>query len=102
MSHDSSPKTNLDTKEHRAEHVLYLHSEEFNALRKELYENWRDTLWARFGWAMVNQPPLFVAGMCEALGLVFIGFDSADESGTCLRFLNALRERRGVSPFGRS
>lgn len=97
MTHDSSPKTNLDTKESRAEHTLYLASEEFNALRRELYENWRDTLWAKHGWKMVNQPPMFVADMCEDLGLIFTGFDAGDESGTCLRFLNALRNKRGLS-----
>lgn len=102
ISHNSSPTANLVTREHRAEHILYLHSEEFNALRKEMYDNWRDTFFARHGWKMVNQPVEFVADMCTDLGLVFIGFDSGDEAGTCLRFLNALREKRGVSGFGRA
>jgi hypothetical protein len=96
------PTVNLNTTEHRAEHILYLHSEEFNALRREMYENWQDTFWAKHGWKMVNQPAEFVADMCSDLGLVFIGFDSGDEAGTCLRFLNALRARRGVSSFGRA
>lgn len=91
----------LQTREHRAEAILYLHSEEFNALRREMHDNWQTTFWAKHGWKMVNQPAMFVQDMCADLGLVFIGFDSGDESGTCLRFLNELRARRGVSTFGR-
>ena len=96
---NNQPPANLNTKSHKAEHILYLHSEEFNALRRELHDFWRDTYWARHGWKMVNMPAEFVADMCTDLGLVFIGFDSGDEAGTCLRFLNALRRKRGVSEF---
>ncbi len=105
--HDSSPVANLQTKEHRAEAVLYVNSEEFNELRRELYENWRmdpkaDTTGGNSYWyysgLMVTHPQAFVEIMSMELGLR-ITFDSGKESEICLEILNALRKKRGVSPF---
>jgi hypothetical protein len=87
-------------------------SEEFNALRKELYENWREdpetqvgklvdrSLWYYSG-LMVTNPPAFVEIMCLELGLQIV-FDSGREAEICLEILNALRRQRGVSPLARS
>lgn len=105
--HNSSPEANLNTTKHVSVSV-YMQSEQFNQLRKELYEHWRDEpgtsdfggrdLWWYSG-LMVNNPPAFVEIMCCELGLDFPGFDSADEAGTCERILNALRKLRGVNPL---
>ncbi len=96
LDHNGSPIVNLNTKEHVSKSV-YLNSPEFNALRKEMFENWEDTYFARHGWKMAFQPDMFCADMCADLGLIFLGFDSGKEAEICLRFLNALRAKRGVS-----
>lgn len=104
--HNSSPVANLDTKDHISNSV-YFSSEEFNALRKELFDNWREdpntdligdrSLWYYSG-LMVTYPQAFVEIMSLELGLSII-FDSGREKEICLEILNALRKRRGVAPF---
>jgi hypothetical protein len=108
MSHSNGedPKINLNTKAHITESV-YFASEEFNALRKELYDNWRmdpaldptgaNSLWYYSG-LMVQDPPSFVEIMNLELGLTIV-FDSGNEKNICLEILNALRKKRGVSEF---
>lgn len=106
VDHNGSPIVDLNTKKHVSESVYWC-SAEFNALRKELFEEWseageaigRPNLWAKHGWKMAFQPDMFVVDMCSDLGLVFTGFDSGKEAEICLRFLNALREKRGLSSF---
>lgn len=108
FKHNSSPEANLQTKEHNASAVLYLSSEEFNALRKELYDHWRDDpgsitgkdLWYYSG-LMVTNPQAFVEIMSLELGLQIV-FDSGKEAEICFTILNALRKRRGVHTFGRA
>jgi hypothetical protein len=109
MSHTPEPKhqvADLDA-EKKGVHVsnsVYFASEEFNALRKELYDHWREDpgsfngkdLWYYSG-LMVQNPPAFVEIMAIELHMPFLVFDSADEAGTCKKILNALRKRRGVS-----
>lgn len=108
-AHDSSPKANLKTTEHVSTSV-YFSSEEFNALRKELYDHWREepetqigrlvdrSLWYYSG-LMVTNPQAFVEIMSLEMGLNII-FDSGRESEICLEILNALRKQRGVSMIG--
>lgn len=103
MTSTPTPKhivANLATKEHVSTSV-YMNSEQFNALRKELYDHWRDDpdensnrdLWWYSG-LMVTNPPAFVEIMALELGLSLV-FDSADEAGTCKTILEALQRRRG-------
>lgn len=109
--HNSSPEANLDTKAHDATSILYLESEEFNALRKELYDHWRDdpsvlalpnerSLWYYSG-LMVTNPPAFVEIMAMEIGEPIV-FDSGKQAEICLKILNGLRRRRGVHTFGRA
>ena len=85
---------------------VYMASEIFNALRQELYDNWRaepasiagesgHALWYYSG-LMVTNPPAFVEIMSLELGLNLL-FDSANEEGICMVIFNALRKKRGVS-----
>ncbi len=96
VDHNGSPIADLNTKKHISESIYWC-SEEFNALRKELHDNWQDTYWARHGWKMAFQSTMFVVDMCEELKIPFMGFDSGQEATICLRFLNELRKKRGVS-----
>lgn len=104
--HDSAPKQNLATKEHVSQSI-YFSSEAFNALRRELYDHWREdpqtqvgrlvdrSLWYYSG-LMVTMPAAFVEIMSLELGLPIL-FDSGREQEICLEILNALRRVRGVS-----
>lgn len=106
--HNSAPTQNLDTKEH-ATHSIYMSSDAFNLLRKELYENWRDDIinyktgqhepgyWYYSG-LMVANPQAFVEIMALELDLLIL-FDSGKESEICGKILNALRKKRGVNPL---
>lgn len=106
--HDSSPKQNLQTKAHVSNSV-YLMSEQFNALRKELYDHWREdpnddkigdrSLWYYSG-LMVTYPQAFVEIMSLELGLDIV-FDSGREAEICFEILNALRRKRGALLFAR-
>lgn len=110
-SHNSSPKANLDTKEHVSVSV-YMHSEGMNMLVKELYDNWREdpkdqvgklvdrSLWFYSGLLVLN-PPAFVEIMSLELGVPII-FDSGRENEICWDILNLLRKQRGVPPLARS
>lgn len=105
-THNSSPRQNLQTKEHVSASV-YFSSEAFNALRRELYDNWREdpelqvgrlvdrSLWYYSG-LMVTNPQAFVEIMSMELRLTII-FDSGREAEICKEILNALRKQRGVS-----
>ena len=111
MSYTQPPKHHTpDLKaEEKGVHIsqsVYMASEEFNALRKELYDNWRaepasvagesgHALWYYSG-LMVSDPVAFVEIMALETGLPLI-FDSANEAQICLQILNALRVKRGVT-----
>lgn len=82
---------------------IYLFPEEYNALRRELHDNWQNFFYAvnpAFGfspaWAMVYDAPHFVGFCNDALDMV-VQFDSADVAGTCKKFLNGFRNKRGIS-----
>lgn len=99
------PKTDLksDHYRHVSEQTFYA-SPGFNALRKELYENWNNgdvpggtNYWYHIGGAMVHDPLAFVEFMTAQLGMVYTGFDSWSEAEHCKRILNALRKKRGLS-----
>jgi hypothetical protein len=110
-SHNSSPEQNLKTTEHVSASVYYS-SEEFNALRKELYEHWREdpetqvgrlvdrSLWYYSG-LMVTNPQAFVEIMSLELGLTII-FDSGREQEICFEILNALRKQRGAPTLAKT
>jgi len=107
MTDTKQPNINLNTKEHVSKSV-YMESEEFNALRKELYDHWREgpgngsyrDLWWYSG-LMVTNPPAFVEIMALELQLPLI-FDSEKQADICFTILNELRKKRGVHTFGRA
>lgn len=73
---------------------VYMNSEEFNELRRQLYENYRPEF-DRFGWMMVHDPASFVIEMNNWLGMD-VQFDSWSEAEICRKFLDALQLRRSV------
>lgn len=87
---EGSDKKNFDQK-------IYWFPESYNALRRELYENWPE-IWQQIGWYMAHNPQEFVSGMNWLLNLN-VQFDTDRVDGICKTFLNALRVQRGVSPI---
>ena len=82
---------------------VYYMPEEFNALRRELEENWNDffTTVSPFtgtspAWCMVFDAPQFI-GFCNGMTGLAVQFDSGDVANICKTFLNAFRKLRGVS-----
>ena len=76
---------------------IYWMPESYNALRRELHENW-PTLFARVGYAMAFDAPMFIEMMDAALDTK-TGFDSDRVDATCKKYLDLLRIKRGVSPL---
>lgn len=84
---------------------VYLFPESFNALRRELEENWQ-TFFIEVNmdvglspaYAMVFDAPKFV-GMCNGFFDLMIQFDSESVDGICKEILDAARKKRGVSPL---
>lgn len=74
---------------------IYLFPESYNALRKEIYEEWPG-LWPLVGWSMAFDGPQFVETMNTALETK-IQFDSHKVDAMCIFFLNQLRAARGTS-----
>lgn len=68
----------------------------FNELRKELYEQWHETLWPQVGWYMAFQAEEFVARMNEWCGLR-LPVDSDKVDWTCEQYLKKLRRMRGAA-----
>lgn len=83
-----------DAKEHITEKV-YMFPDSFNALRVELHSNW-PTLFAQVGWMMANDAISFIETMDGALD-TRTTFDSAKVSAICHKYLNLLRNKRGLS-----
>lgn len=74
---------------------VYMNSEAFNLLRRELYEHHRPKFEAYLGGLMAHDPAQFVLEMNSWLGLS-VQFDSWNEEGICQQYLDALRLRRTV------
>ncbi len=71
---------------------IYMFPPAFNALRKELFENW-PALWALAGYRMANMPEEFCALMNDATDLRVI-FDSGAVNWMCDKWLNQLIRMR--------
>lgn len=85
--------TNSDTK--NFDEKIYMFPESYNALRKELCEEWPE-IWPFVGWYMANNAQMFVNLMNEGTGLK-LQFDSDKVESICKTYLNFLRNKRGVS-----
>lgn len=84
---------------------IYLFPEEFNALRRELEENYQNFFLSvnpdvgmSPAQAMVFDAPKFL-GMCNGALDTVIQFDSENVAGICGELLNGFRKLRGVSPI---
>lgn len=84
---------------------LYFFPESFNALRRELEDNYphfftsvNPEMGMSPAYAMVFDAPKFV-GMCNGALDMDLPFDSQNVDGICKKFLNGFRAMRGVSPL---
>lgn len=76
---------------------LFIFPESFHALRIELQTNYPNLWNTPIQYLMWADQAMFIEEMTKALDLVLVDFDSANLEGVCKRFLDELRERRGVS-----
>jgi hypothetical protein len=74
---------------------IYMFPPSYNALRKELHEHWPE-IWPLVAYHMAHNGPMFVQLMNEGTGLK-VQFDSNKVEAICLRYLNFMRNKRGVS-----
>lgn len=74
---------------------VYLFPESYNALRIELHSYWRN-LFERVGYCMAFDAPTFIEMMDAALDTKTT-FDSDKVEAICLKYLNLLRNKRGIS-----
>lgn len=75
---------------------IYMFPESYNALRRELYENWQDTLWPKVAWRMAYKAEEFVEQMNAELNMTIV-FDTEKVAWICEQYLSALRKKRGLS-----
>lgn len=75
---------------------IYMFPESYNALRRELFENWQLDIWPYVSWSMAFAANIFVERMNEVLDLRVV-LDSDKVDAICVEYLNALRAKRGVS-----
>src|SRR6478752_2174354 len=87
---------NTDPKAHISKKV-YMFPEAYNALRKELEDNFPH-LYQYVGNDMAFNAQRFIHKMDEALDTV-TQFDSGNVDGICKRFLDELRKKRGLKPL---
>ena len=71
---------------------IYMFPPSYNALRKELCENWPE-LWKRVGWPMVFAAQVFVDTMNAALDMNEV-LDSERVDAVCSSYLQELQRRR--------
>ena len=71
---------------------VYFFPPSYNALRKELCENWPE-LWKRVGWPMVFAAQMFVDTMNAALDMNEV-LDSERVDAVCSSYLQELQRRR--------
>jgi hypothetical protein len=75
---------------------IYMFPPAYNALRRELYENWQDTLWPMVAWRMAHRAEEFTEYMNAATGLA-LAVDSDCVDWTCEQYLIRLKKMRGLS-----
>lgn len=92
----SKPNDSFDKK-------VYFFPESFNALRRELQENWREFFeevnpltGTSPAYCMVFDAPQFI-GYCNGFTGLTVQFDSESVDAICQTFLNKFRNMRGVS-----
>ncbi len=100
------PSHQRNSESKKSDHIsnkIYLFPESFNALRRELEENYptffnsvNPEIGVSPAWAMVLNAPAFV-GMCNGALDFVVQFDSENVDGICKKFLNGFRKLRGVS-----
>lgn len=88
MNDPVGEKANFDQK-------VYMFPESFNALRRELDENW-PSLFELVGYAMVADGIRFIELMDAALD-TRTTFDTAKVDAIAKKYLNLLRNKRGIS-----
>lgn len=88
-------KHQLDGRPKNFDQKVYMFPESFNALRRELSENW-PTLWKGCQWFMANDALSFMEIMNETTGL-HIQFDTEKVGWICDQYLVALRRLRGLN-----
>jgi len=84
----ADPNANIDQK-------VYWFPEAYNALRIEMHEHW-PSLFAAVGWFMAHDGIRFIECMDAALDTKTT-FDSAKVNGICAKYLDLLRNKRGLS-----
>lgn len=101
QQHDYSGES--AAKQKNFDQKVYLFPESYNALRRELEENW-PTLFNEYNpeigmslaYAMAFNSEVFIGAMNGALDLAE-QYDSGNVDAICKSFLNALRVKRGLS-----
>jgi trans-aconitate methyltransferase len=79
---------------HISEKTYWL-PDSFNALRREMDENWPN-LFKSVGWPMAFDAPTFIEMMDAALDTKTT-FDTAKVDSICKKYLDLLRNKRGLS-----
>lgn len=75
---------------------VYMFPPAYNALRKEIYENWQDTIWPMVAWRMAFRAEEFTEYMNAITGLA-LAVDSDCVDWTCEQYLRRLKQMRGLS-----
>lgn len=88
MNKPAHANANVDQK-------VYLFPDSYNALRTELDSNWPE-LFKAVGWPMAFDAVMFIEMMDSALDTKTT-FDSDKVSAICHKYLNLLRNKRGLS-----
>lgn len=84
---ENSHRKNFDEK-------IYMMPESYNALRKELVEEWPE-IWPLVSYYMAFNAVQFVEAMNVGTGLK-VQFDTTKVDSICKTYLNFLRKKRGV------
>lgn len=85
----------VENKQANFDQKIYMMPESYNALRRELMQNWPN-LWAMAGYYMAFQAEDFIAIMNGATDLK-LQFDTQAVDWTCQQYLTKLRQMRGLS-----
>lgn len=93
--HTHTDRENVD-KSLNFDQNLYMFPPAYNALRKELYENWQDTIWPFVSWRMAFRAEEFTEYLNAVTGLA-LAVDSDCVDWTCEQYLRRLKQMRGLS-----